>query len=114
MTTTDSEIVDAPQLAVHWARIRGRLQAEVGEVEYRTWLRQMTLAGMDGDEINVTLPTRFLRDWVSTRLGDRLTPLWKAENSSIRRVDIRVGGTASQQPAPTENLNVAVREPAPP
>jgi chromosomal replication initiator protein len=114
MTTTEPEIVEMPQLAAHWARIRGRLQAEVGEVEYRTWLRQMTLAGMDGDEITVTLPTRFLRDWVSTRYGDRLSALWQAENSSIRRVDIRVGGTASQQPAPTENLNVAVREPAPP
>ena len=29
-----------------WARVRGRLQDEVGEVEYRTWLRQMTLVGM--------------------------------------------------------------------
>ena len=28
-------------------------QSEVGEVEYRTWLRQMTLAGVDGDEVTV-------------------------------------------------------------
>jgi chromosomal replication initiator protein len=110
MTTTDSEIVDAPQLAVQWARIRGRLQAEVGEVEYRTWLRQMSLAGLDGDEITVTLPTRFLRDWVSTRYGDRLSALWQAENPSIRRVDIRVG-SASSQTAAAETPAVA-REPA--
>ena len=91
MTTTESEIVEMPQLSVQWTRIRGRLQAEVGEVEYRTWLRQMSLAGQDGDEITVTLPTRFLRDWVSTRYGDRLRTLWQAENADIRRVDIRVG-----------------------
>ena len=48
--TTEREIVDMPQLAAQWARIRGRLQSEVGEVEYRTWLRQMTLAGVDGDD----------------------------------------------------------------
>jgi chromosomal replication initiator protein len=95
MTTTGPEIVELPQLAVQWARIRGRLQAEVGEVEYRTWLRQMTLAGLDGDEITVTLPTRFLRDWVSTRYGDRLSALWQAENPAIRRVDIRVGSAAA-------------------
>nr|WP_294531172.1 chromosomal replication initiator protein DnaA [uncultured Rhodopila sp.] len=104
MTTTEPEIVELPQLAVHWARIRGRLQAEVGEVEYRTWLRQMTLAGLDGDEITVTLPTRFLRDWVSTRYGDRLSALWQAENPAIRRVDIRVGGAASPVPALAESL----------
>src|SRR3954466_5758675 len=101
MTTTDSEIVDAPQLAVHWARIRGRLQTEVGEVEYRTWLRQMTLSGLDGDEVTITLPTRFLRDWVRSRYGDRLNALWQAENTMVRRVDIRVGnGAAVTAPAP--------------
>ncbi|PPQ36975.1 chromosomal replication initiator protein DnaA [Rhodopila globiformis] len=107
MTTTDpDEIVDAPQLAVQWARIRGRLQAEVGDVEYRTWLRQMTLAGQDGDEITVNLPTRFLRDWVSTRYGDRLSALWQAENPAIRRVDIRVGN-AAPHPAAAESPAVA-------
>jgi len=110
MTTTDSEIVDAPQLAVQWARIRGRLKAEVGEVEYRTWLRQMSLAGLDGDEITVTLPTRFLRDWVSTRYGDRLSALWQAENPAIRRVDIRVGGASLQ---PSVETQTAPREETP-
>jgi chromosomal replication initiator protein len=97
MITTEPETVEMPQLAVQWTRIRGRLQVEVGEVEYRTWLRQMSLAGLDGDEVTVTLPTRFLRDWVSTRYGDRLRAMWQAENPSIRRVDIRVGGSAAQQ-----------------
>ena len=72
-----------------WARIRGRLQTEVGDVEYRTWLRQMTLGGVDGDEVTVRLPTRFLRDWVRSHYGDRLNALWHGENPAIRRVEIR-------------------------
>ena len=84
-----------PQLAAQWARIRGRLQHEVGDVEYRTWLRQMTLAGVDGDEITVHLPTRFLRDWVRNHYGDRISALWHAENHDIRRVELRVGGAAT-------------------
>jgi chromosomal replication initiator protein len=90
--TMEKEIVDIAQLATQWARIRGRLQSEVGEVEYRNWLRQMTLAGADGDEITVHLPTRFLSDWVRSRYGERLNALWHAENPAIRRVDIRVAG----------------------
>ena len=84
---------DSPQLAAQWARVRGRLQSDVGDVEYRTWLRQMTLAGLDGDEITVHLPTRFLRDWVRSHYGDRITAFWFAENKQVRSVDIRVGGT---------------------
>jgi chromosomal replication initiator protein len=80
-----------PQLVTTWARIRGRLQAEVGEIEYRNWLRQMTLIGVDGDEVTVHLPTRFLRDWVRTHYGNRLDALWQGESPTVRRVDIRVG-----------------------
>jgi chromosomal replication initiator protein len=86
------------QLAVQWARVRGRLQNEVGDVEYRTWLKQMTLTGLDGDEITVRLPTRFLRDWVRSHYGDRLTALWQAEDPSVRRVEIRVGAGVQVTP----------------
>ncbi len=97
------------QLAVQWARVRGRLQSEVGDVEYRTWLRQMTLAGLDGDEVTVRLPTRFLRDWVRSHYGDRLKSLWQAENDSVRRVEIRVGNGVQQQVL-TETVSIAPHE----
>ena len=101
-----------PQLAEQWTRVRGRLQSEVGEVEYRTWLRQMTLAGLDGDEVTVFLPSRFLRDFVRGHYGDRLNTLWQAENRLIRRVDIRVG-SASPSSGLTESLAAEVPAPLP-
>jgi chromosomal replication initiator protein len=88
----------APQLAAQWTRVRSRLQSEVGEVEYRTWLRQMSFGGLDGDEVTIRLPTRFLRDWVRTHYGDRLSALWQAENALVRRVDIRMGSAAADEP----------------
>jgi chromosomal replication initiator protein len=108
MITAEPEItgvlqISSQQISSQWTKIKGRLQAEVGDVEYRTWLRQMSLAGLDGDEITVNLPTRFLRDWVSTRYGDRLRVLWQSENPEIRRVDIRVGGALSAPATPQES-----------
>lgn len=77
-------------LAEAWARIRGRLREDVGEVEYRSWLRQMTLSAIEGEEVVILLPTRFLRDWVRTHYSDRLRVLWQAEHPGVRRIDIRV------------------------
>ena len=76
------------QLTVQWARIRGRLQQEVGDVVYRTWLKNMTLAGLDGDEVTVALPSPFLRDYVRGHYGDRLDALWRTENAAVRRVEL--------------------------
>ena len=42
--SVEQERVDEARLDAAWARIRGRLREEVGEAEYRTWLRQLTLA----------------------------------------------------------------------
>jgi chromosomal replication initiator protein len=84
------------QIISGWAKIRGRLREEVGDSEYKSWLRQMTLHGADGDEVVILLPTRFMRDWVNSHYGDRLRALWHAECPSVRRVEIRVsqgGGT---------------------
>ena len=84
------------QLAAHWAAVRGRLQQEVGDVEYRTWLRQMTLVGLDGDEVAIRVPTRFLRDWVREHYGDLLGRLWQKENPAVRRVALRWGGRGQE------------------
>ena len=86
----------SPELTAQWTRVRDRLKADVGEVEYRTWLRQMNLAGLDGDEVTIHLPTRFLRDWVRSHYGDKLSALWRAENSAVQRVELRVGAAGSQ------------------
>lgn len=92
---------DSDQLARQWSRVRARLQHEIGEVEYRNWLRQAELYGLDGDEITVMLPTRFLRDWVNKEYGTLLTSLWQAENPVVRRVDVRTRpGQPASQPAP--------------
>ncbi len=78
-------------LEASWSRIRSRLQAEVGDVEYRTWLRQIRLGQVEGDEVTLLLPTRFLRDWVRSQYGDRLGALWHAEVDEIRRVELQLG-----------------------
>ncbi|HEY2621313.1 MAG TPA: chromosomal replication initiator protein DnaA [Acetobacteraceae bacterium] len=110
-TTIEQRIVDISQLPPQWSRIRGRLQGEVGELEYRNWLRQMTLAGIDGDEITVLLPTRFLCDWVRSRYGDRLNSLWHEENPAVRRVDIRVGGGLAPRSGLAESLATTAEPP---
>ena len=56
----------------------------------------MTLAGLDGDEVTgPACPTRFLAIGCAGVTATELNALWQAENSAIRRVDIRVGNSAA-------------------
>lgn len=94
MALTQAQSLDMPRLAAAWTRIQDRLRADVGEIEYQTWIRQIRLVGADRDEITLTLPSRFLRDWVATRYGIRLRALWQVEVPALRSLDIRIGGVA--------------------
>ena len=91
---------DESRLVEQWARVRARLQAEVGEVEYRTWLKQVSFAGLAGDEAVVLLPTRFLRDWVNKEYGELIAAFWQQENAAVRRVEFRTGAPAARAAAP--------------
>lgn len=84
------------QLAAQWARVRGRLQSEVGDVVYRNWMRDMTLVRLDGDEVTIVLPSPFRRDWVRSNYGDRLAALWRSENPGVRRVELSFAQGAAQ------------------
>ena len=101
-TETGYSPPDAGKQAAQWARMRARLRGEVGEVEYRNWLRQMTLHGVEDETAIITLPSRFLRDWVRDHYGDRLRVLGQAEWPRVKRFDFRVSleAAASAEPAP--------------
>ena len=101
-TETGNSPPDAGKLAAPWGRLRARLRSEVGEVEYRNWLRQMVLQGIDGEVAVIGLPSRFLRDWVRDHYGDRLRVLSQVEWPGVRRFDFRVAAEGATEPAMAE------------
>jgi len=100
-----------------WARVRGRLRAEVGDGVFRSWLKPMTLEGEEDGVVRITIPTRFMRDRVSALYGDRLRSLWLAEDGAISDIELLVASAmkrpvpASEAPSPAPSDNQAA-EPA--
>jgi chromosomal replication initiator protein len=77
-------------LAEQWASVRGQLRAEVGDAAFNSWLKPLTLGEILGSRLRITVPTRFMRDWIEQNYGDRLTELWQEEDSSVTEVEIIV------------------------
>ncbi len=102
---------DEPSSSIEtqWARVRGKLRAEFGEVAYRSWLKPLTLAGVEEFEVRIAVPTRFMQDWVRTHYAERLRALWKAENKNIREIDIVVAAPSSTVVRPAAERMAALR-----
>jgi chromosomal replication initiator protein len=77
-------------LGAQWARIRGQLRHEFGDAAFKSWLKPLTLAGGGEGGVRISVPTRFLRDWVVAHYGDRIEALWREENPAVGSIDIFV------------------------
>jgi len=104
-------------IQAQWARVRGRLREEFGEAAFRSWLKSMTLAEVSDGRARISVPTRFLRDWVAAHYADRIRALWNAENTAITAIDIFVSGAAAasaESAAPAASPVLREKEPAAP
>jgi chromosomal replication initiator protein len=87
-----------------WSQVRGMLRAEFGETAYNTWLAALTLSGLEGERVLLSVPTRFLRDWVAAHYADRIRVLWRRVNPKINGVALNVAPVPAAQPAPPRTL----------
>ncbi|MGB0670566.1 MAG: chromosomal replication initiator protein DnaA [Rhodospirillales bacterium] len=82
-----------------WARVSASLREEIGEAAFQSWIKPMTPRGLIAGTVELTVPTRFMRDWVVAHYADRLVELWRQEDRAAASVSIlvqsdhRVGGS---------------------
>jgi len=79
--------------AARWDRVCRRLRAEVGEDVYSSWFTSIACEGRLNDCLRLSVPTRFLRNWIQSHYGDRLLTLAREEFEEMRRIDIAVRTT---------------------
>ena len=76
--------------ATRWDRVRRRLRVEVGEDVYSSWFARMEVEDCDPECVKLSVPTRFLRNWIQSHYTDRLISLWRNETPSLKRIDLIV------------------------
>ena len=73
-----------------WDRVKTRLKHEFGESVFKSWVTPITATSWRNGEVELAVPTRFMRDWISTHYAERIRALWNGENPSVRKVTLKV------------------------
>ncbi len=73
-----------------WSWVRDRLREEFGEATFNNWLGPLDIESLEDGAVVLSAPTRFLRDWVAPRYGDRIRALWRRRDGSVQTVEILV------------------------
>ena len=102
MTSPDQE---------RWLRVKERLRAEVGEDIFQSWFARMDAERMEGSNVHLSVPTRFLKSWIQSHYTDRVLACWQAEQPEIQKIEVSVRSavirTAPPKPRPPEMADTA-------
>lgn len=112
----ETEPTDAPISAgASWVRVQRRLRAELGEDVYASWFKCLELSEVNPPVVTLSVPTKFLRNWIQQHFLERIAAHFQLENGELTSVLI-VMRTAGMRPGsrvePARAADVA-RKPAP-
>jgi len=94
------------QVVEQFDTVLASLRDEIGEAAFQSWLKPMTVRGVTEGSVRISVPTRFMKDWVIAHYVDRLGELWAKASSDIRDVEIFVQAEYGQ-PNPSSPITAA-------
>ena len=73
-----------------WGRVRTRLKVDLGDEVFSCWFAVMNFENLEGGTVFLSVPSRFLKSWISTHYRDKLAALWQSESGTVRKIEVVV------------------------
>ncbi|MEZ5925429.1 MAG: chromosomal replication initiator protein DnaA [Hyphomicrobiaceae bacterium] len=90
------------EMSDKWPRIQARMRAKVGDDVFSSWFGRLEMAGVADGAVNLTVPTRFLKNWLELHYMESMLEVCKIEIKGTRLVTISVReavASAGRRPA---------------
>lgn len=94
-------------------KVRSMLRARLGEEIFTSWFNALEFDSFDGKTVRMSVPVKFLRNWIQSHYADELLNCCRAEFKGAGRVEVvlrQPGGTGAR--AALAAADGAQREPA--
>lgn len=82
--------VPSPEVTKLWKKVHAALRGEFGEAVFRSWLKPLKLQACYHGTLEVSVPTRFMKDWIQTHYAARMLEMCREESEQIKRLEIVV------------------------
>ncbi|HVY11976.1 MAG TPA: chromosomal replication initiator protein DnaA [Alphaproteobacteria bacterium] len=86
---SSSTLRTASSSPLDWSALKSRIRERFGDTVFKRWLEPVTLKSWNA-EVVLSLPTRFMKDWVETHYIDRLKSLFREQDQQVEQVRLVV------------------------
>ena len=74
----------------NWENLKKDLKKVVGNTAYNNWLKKLNFLSLEKDTISLSVPTKFLRDWIVNHYADKIKSHCNKINNNIEVLKIVV------------------------
>lgn len=85
--TTDKEKI---RMDEKWGRVKSQLLAKLGSEVFNSWFGRLKVESISGGVVVHSVPTAFLKSWISSHYRELLLELWQKEDKKILRADVLI------------------------
>ena len=78
---------------LNWELIQEDFKIKFGRDVFESWLKKMELIEIKTDHLLISVPTRFIRDWITSRYLDNVIQVIKSHNKNIQRIEFKINST---------------------
>jgi len=73
-----------------WTSIQSELKLKLGTEIYESWIKKINLVEEFNNYILLAVPTRFIRDWITSRYLDQILQTIKKHKKDIIRIELKI------------------------
>ena len=81
---------------LNWELVQEDFKTKFGNDVFESWLKKMDLIEMNVDHLLISVPTRFIRDWITSRYLDNVIEVIKSHNKKISRIEFKINSPSSK------------------
>ena len=73
-----------------WKQVQNEMKNKLGLEVYESWLKKISFVEEFNNYLLLSVPTRFIRDWITSRYLDQILQIVKTYKKDIRRIEFLV------------------------
>jgi len=88
-----------------WSLIQKDIKSKLGLDIYESWLKKINFIEEQSNYLLLSVPTRFIRDWITSRYLDKILQVVKLYKKNIIRIEFKIADESINEAQKENNLN---------
>ena len=89
-TYTNKNIDSSKSLSLNWNIVQSEMKNKLGLDIFDSWLKKIEFLEEFNNYVLLSVPTRFIRDWITSRYLDQILQIIKLQKKEIIRVEFKI------------------------